>query len=74
MKSKYGKLLISTIFLIMIMALPSILFAQASGDPGPDPDAPIDGGLGVLIVAGIGYGAKKVRDNRKKKLNQPEAI
>ena len=32
-----------------------------------DPDAPIDGGVSLLIAAGIGYGIKKVKDNRKKK-------
>lgn len=31
-----------------------------------DPDLPIDGGIGFLIAAGIGYGIKKVRDERKK--------
>jgi hypothetical protein len=28
-------------------------------DNGGDPDAPIDGGIGFLIAAGIGYGLKK---------------
>jgi hypothetical protein len=28
-------------------------------DNGGDPDAPIDGGVGLLIAAGIGYGLKK---------------
>ncbi len=34
----------------------------------PDAEAPIDGGLAFLVVAGVGYGVKKVRDNRKKKV------
>ena len=72
MKSNYGKILLNTVLFIAAMALPSIIFAQ--GDPGPDPDAPIDGGLSVLIAAGIGYGAKKVHDNRKKKQNKEEVI
>jgi len=38
------------------------------GDPGEDPDTPIDGGVGVLIAAGLGYGLKKIRDERKRKL------
>jgi hypothetical protein len=33
--------------------------------PGPDP-TPIDGGLGILLAAGVGYGAKRLRKNRKK--------
>ncbi len=41
--------------------------AQAQPDPDGDPDAPIDGGVSLLVAAGIGYGIKKVRDNRKKK-------
>ncbi len=32
-----------------------------------DPDLPLDGGVGLLIAAGVAYGAKKVRDERKKK-------
>jgi hypothetical protein len=34
-------------------------------NPG-DPDAPIDGGLGFLIAAGLGYGVKKMKSNKKK--------
>jgi hypothetical protein len=29
-------------------------------------DVPIDGGLSLLIAAGVGYGAKKMRDNKLK--------
>jgi hypothetical protein len=31
-------------------------------------DVPVDGGLSLLIAAGVGYGAKKIREKRK--LNQ----
>jgi hypothetical protein len=36
-------------------------------DPGcnPDYDCPIDNGLIALIVVGVGYGLKKIRDQRK---------
>lgn len=34
-------------------------------DPGGDP-TPIDGGLSLLLAAGVGYGAKRLRKNRKK--------
>ena len=45
------------------------------GDPGGgagggtgDPDGvPIDGGLSLLLAAGAGYGANKLRKNKKKK-------
>lgn len=50
-------------FLLIIIAVPAIVNAQI--DPGGDPDAPIDGGLGVLLLAGVGYGVKKYRDYKK---------
>ena len=53
-------------FTILII-FPFLLQAQTLPDPTGDPDAPIDGGLTFLIAAGIGYGVKKNRDNRKKK-------
>jgi len=34
-------------------------------DPGCGPDCPIDGGLSLLIAAGVGYGVKKYRDKKK---------
>ena len=37
------------------------------GNPGDDPDIPIDGGIGILIAAGVLYGSKKIYDARKKK-------
>jgi len=33
----------------------------AQGPVDPE-DTPIDGGLGLLIAAGVGYGVKKYRD------------
>lgn len=36
---------------------------RQSGDPGlpgEDPDVPIDGGIGILLVAGAAYGLKKI--------------
>jgi hypothetical protein len=29
-------------------------------------DVPVDGGLSLLAAAGVGYGAKKIRERRKK--------
>ena len=43
--------------------LPVLVHAQ---DPGTGPDVPIDGGLSLLIAAGVGYGVKKIKDERKK--------
>lgn len=63
-------------FLIFIfMAVPLIsLFAQPGDPGGGDPDVPIDGGASLLAAAGVGYGAKKLRDYVKaKKEKQTES-
>jgi hypothetical protein len=53
---------------IMVAMLPS-LHAQTITDPGgsgdPDAAAPIDGGLSLLVAAGVGYGAKKMKERRQ---------
>lgn len=66
---KKGKLfLLLGISLMMLVELS----AQPTGDPTGDPDAtpvqevPIDGGLSLLLGAGIAYGAKRAYSNRKK--------
>lgn len=63
---KYINWLMMAGVLFIILCLPLLLHAQP--DPGGDPDAPIDGGLGVLLAAGVGYGVKKMRDFRKNKI------
>ena len=56
-----------TIIILMLMVcLPSLVHAQVLPDPG-NGDAPIDGGLSILVAAGVGYGVKKVKAHRKKK-------
>jgi len=35
-------------------------------DNPDDPDVPIDGGVGFLIAAGLGYGIKKMKSNKRK--------
>ncbi len=38
------------------------------GEPGGDPDLiPVDGGLGFLLAAGVGYGVKKAREYKRRK-------
>ena len=50
-----------------LITAPMLCFAQI--DPGCDPDdpaCPIDGGISLLIAAGIGIGAKKAYSLKKK--------
>lgn len=49
--------------IVMLIAMP--VMAQDDFDE-PENDIPIDGGITLLLAAGAGYGAKKLRDNRKK--------
>ena len=57
---------VSTIQIIILIAcffIPCLLYAQPGFGDDVD-DVPIDGGLSLLVAAGIGYGAKKLK--RKK--------
>jgi hypothetical protein len=54
---------IQTVILLIVLFSPILLNAQPS-DPGDDPDVPIDGGLSVLLAAGVGYGIKELRKKR----------
>lgn len=47
----------------ILYALP--IFAQPTLPPPGA--APIDGGLSLLVAAGVGYGVKKIREKRKNK-------
>lgn len=56
------------IYLILpciLFLLPAILHAQPSFTDDVS-DVPVDGGLSLLVAAGVGYGAKKIREKRKK--------
>ena len=59
----------SALIVIAFSLLSFIATAQpfAPGDPGGDPDIPIDAGVGLLIAAGAAFGIKKVHDFSKKK-------
>jgi hypothetical protein len=56
--------IISVLLVAFMYCMP--LISNAQPDPGGDPDAPIDGGLSILIAAGVSYVAKKGYDKRKK--------
>lgn len=59
------KIFITFLMILVILSLPTIV--QGQPDPGGDVDVPIDGGLSILLAAGVAYGAKKIHDSRKKK-------
>lgn len=66
---KLSKIKISTLvcvaYTLVVLLLP--MLANAQPDPGDDPDLPIDGGVSLLIAAGVGYGAMKLKQIRNKK-------
>ena len=43
------------------------LEANNQNNDGDATNAPIDGGLSILLVAGVGYGAKRIIRQRKQK-------
>ena len=55
------------IVFILTLLVSSTMYSQGEFPGGNDPNVPVDGGISALVVAGIAYGAKKVRDNNKKK-------
>ncbi len=57
--------LITFSLLFVLFALPAICHAQPGFGDDTD-DVPIDGGLSLLVAAGVGYGAKKLKERRSK--------
>jgi hypothetical protein len=55
------------VLLFVIGLLITTYVLAQPGDPGGDPDVPIDGGIGLLIAAGALYGTKKIREATRKK-------
>jgi hypothetical protein len=46
----------------------SLMASYAYSQPNfPEDGVPIDGGLSILLAAGVGYGAKKMYESRKDK-------
>ena len=72
MKKSAQCIVLTKIIVVMLCFIPLCSIAQTNplDPPDGDPDLPIDGGVTVLIAAGIGYGIKKIRDERKKQLNK----
>ncbi len=57
MKAKFLRVT-GVLVIIMLIAIPAM--AQ-DNFPEPEDDIPIDGGITLLLAAGVGYGAKKAR-------------
>ena len=75
-----SNLLPRLLLIIIVMVLPLMGISQDPPGPGDtgggNPDdagsVPIDGGLSLVIAAGVGYGAKKLREHNKKKREERE--
>ena len=48
--------------LLLLLLFPLIMIAQGPPPPPPPPGLPIDGGLLFLLMAGIAYGVKKLKN------------
>ncbi len=56
---------IKWVFIICIVCTPVFVMAQGFDDDVLDNPVPFDGGVSLLVAAGIGYGLKKARDKQK---------
>jgi len=59
------------LLLMVVLSVTAIAAYAGPGGFGGDPDTPIDGGISLLVAAGVGIGIKKVREMRKRKNNDP---
>jgi hypothetical protein len=58
-------LIIIITLILAILISSDILFAQLPGLPDDPDQAPIDGGLGLLAVAGGAYAWKKIKSRKE---------
>lgn len=58
--------LVTLVLLFVFFFMPAITHAQPGFGDDVD-DVPVDGGLSLLVAAGVGYGVKKMRAARKAK-------
>ena len=65
LKANIMKNFFSVFALALFLSLPFIASAQPGGDDDVV-DAPIDGGISLLVVAGVGYGARKLYNLRNR--------
>ncbi|MEQ8909251.1 MAG: hypothetical protein RIC95_08665 [Vicingaceae bacterium] len=70
------KQILITLILSLFIGFSMELKAQPPdpvGGQGEPPTIPIDGGLSLLLAAGVAYGGKKVHDMRKKDSEDTDA-
>lgn len=74
MRPQIVKILTIVLFLVNSMSMLGQSLSGSSGPPPPynraPPEAPIDGSIAILIIAGIVYGAYIAY--KKKRINSPE--
>ncbi len=49
----------------ILLSISSFTVINAQPGSGDDPDVPIDGGVSLLVAAGVGYGIKKLYNKKK---------
>ena len=68
---------ILNLVLSLFLVIPAVTFAQAPPPPpngtGREIDAPLDGGLSLLVGSGVAFLAKKGYDKRRKEKKQANA-
>jgi len=74
---RYSKwIILTSVMVLLLNVMPNIAKAQPGdpGDPNEDPDAPLDGGVVLLLAVGVGYGVKVANDRRKARTKVLENI
>lgn len=74
---KISKIVYTSLFIFMLsLVLKTNVFAQTGDLDDIDgvADTPIDGGLSLLLAAGVGYGVKKGNYAKKKKAAKDKQI
>ena len=66
-KSETMKKVMVIVLVLLTVPVVHALAGSGPGGLGGDAGAPIDGGLSLLVAAGVGYGVKKARARKKAK-------
>ncbi len=57
--------------LAILMVAPFFIESVIAQPPPPEPaDIPIDGGLGILLAAGMAYGAKRLTKKKNESIEE----